>query len=75
MEPETRLVGPTLQKNQEDINFASFSDGSCGQTELVMLYKWIQQKVNDGALLLNLKDYCTGGWKKLLGSAGRGYFT
>lgn len=56
MEPETEHIGPTLQKNQEDPNFVSFSGGSCGQTELVMLYKWSQLKVNDGALLLNLKD-------------------
>lgn len=74
MEPETEHVGPTLQKNQEDPNFLSFSGGSCGQTELVMLYKWSQLKVNDGALLLNLKDSCTGGLKKLPRNAGRGYF-
>lgn len=74
MEPETGRVGPTLQKNQEDPNFLSCSGGNCGQTELVMLYKWSQEKVNDGALLLNLKDSCTGGLKQLLGNAGTGYF-
>lgn len=39
MEPETGLVGPTLLKSQEGLNFASFSGSNCGQTELVMLYK------------------------------------
>lgn len=72
MEPETGHVGPTLQKN--DTNFVSLSGGSCGPTELVMLYKWSQWKVSDGALLLNLKDSWPGALKKLPGSAGRGYF-
>lgn len=70
----TGHVGPTLRKNQEDPNFVSCSGGNCSQTELVMLYKWSQRKVNDGALLLNWKYCCTGGLKQLLGSADRGYF-
>ena len=77
MEPGTEHAGPTHQKDQAGPSFVTFSGGSCGQRELLMmLYKWSQLKFSDGALLLNQKNsFCTGGLKKLPRIAGRSYFS
>lgn len=69
MEPESGHVGSTLQKTRKIQILCDFLVVTVARQSL-----WSQQKVSDGALLLNLKDSYTNGLKKLLGSAGRGYF-